>query len=49
MQDIQPLNTFDKLKELSQKGWKLLKDYCGLYVSDIDFIKDVCDNINTLI
>ena len=41
--------TFDKLEELTQEGWQLLKDYCGLYISAIDFMKDVCDNINTCI
>ena len=41
--------TFDKLKELTQEGWQLFKDYCGLYISAIDFMKDVCDNINTSI
>ena len=40
---------FDKLKELTQEGWELFKDYCGFYISAIDFMKDVCDNINTSI
>ena len=40
---------FDKLKELTQEGWELFKDYCGFYISAIDFMKDVCDNINTFI
>ena len=40
---------FDKLKELTQEGWQLVKDYCGYYISAIDFMKDVCDNINTFI
>ena len=41
--------TFDKLKELTQEVWELFKDYCGFYISAIDFMKDVCDNINTFI
>ena len=41
--------TFDKLKELTQEGWSLIKNYFELDLSVIDFMKDVCDNINTSI
>ena len=41
--------TFDKLKELVQEGWQLVKDYYGLKIAVMDFVKDICDNINTCI
>ena len=41
--------TFDKLKELVQEGWQLIKDYYGLKIAVMDFVKDICDNINTCI
>ena len=41
--------TFDKLKELVQEGWQLIKDYYELKIAVMDFVKDICDNINTCI
>ena len=40
---------FDKLKELAQEGWSFITGYFKLNLSAIDFMKDVCDNINTFI
>ena len=40
---------FDKLRELTQAGWSFIKGYFELNISSIDFMKEVCDNINTFV